>query len=347
MTRLVLYSALFVLAGSSCKVDPEMLPALPPEALHQEIPAGWPQPVYTFSNNTITPERYELGRYLFYETLLSSNNEVSCGSCHQQAVAFTQADHQFSHGVTNENGKRNSPALFNLAWMPYFMHDGALNHIEVQPLGPINNPIEMGEETANVWKKLQATAKYQKLFKAAYGDSLVTTDRSMKAIAQFMGLFLSNKSKYDRVKAAESKFSAAEQNGYDLFKAKCASCHVEPLFSDFKYRNNGLAIDKNLKDGGRGQLKPEEPEHLYCFKTPSLRNIAVSGPYMHDGRYVTLRECLDHYTDKIENKINLDPLLSNGIVMTDVEKTAIITFLNTLTDYEFLNNPQYKDPNFK
>lgn len=347
MTRLFVFSAIAATLAASCKVDPELLPVVPPVALHQEIPAGWPRPVYTFSNNEITAERFELGRYLFYETLLSSNNEFSCGSCHQQVVAFTQADHQFSHGVTNENGKRNSPALFNLAWMPYFMHDGALNHIEVQPLGPINNPIEMGEETANVWKKLQATSKYQKLFKAAYGDSLVTTDRAMKAIAQFMGLFLSNQSKYDRVKEGESKFSSAEQTGYDLFKAKCASCHVEPLFSDFKFRNNGLAIDKNLKDGGRGQLKPEEPEHLYCFKTPSLRNIAFTGPYMHDGRYTTLRECLDHYTNKIENKINLDPLLENGIPMTDAEKEAIIAFLNTLSDYEFINNPQYKDPNFK
>lgn len=348
MRSIALGLGVLLAAFQSCKVDPEILPVVSENSLKQVVPEAWPQPVYSFSNNPITKQGFELGRFLFYETMLSKNNEVSCGSCHQQFAAFAHADHDFSHGIfTDVTTKRNSPALFNLAWHPLMMHDGAINHIEVQPLGPINNPIEMGEETGNVLKKLQGTSKYQNLFKAAYGDSLVTTERMLKAIAQFMGLMESQQSKYDKVMRNESKFTSDEQNGYTLFKQKCAACHTEPLFSDFKFRNNGLKVNPALNDGGRGQLKPEEPEHLYCFKTPSLRNIEVTGPYMHDGRYVTLQECLDHYTNSIENKTNLDPLLENGIAMTADEKKAIIAFLLTLTDYQFLSNQQFKDPNFK
>lgn len=330
----------------SCKVDPEILPVLPPAELKQEVPAGWPSPVYRFQTNPISQERFELGRHLFYETLLSKDNTISCGSCHQPFVAFAQADHRVSHGIKDQEGKRNSPALFNMAWLPYFMHDGAINHIEVQPLAPISNPIEMGEEINAVLGKLQTSSKYQKLFKSAYGDSLVTTERMMKSMAQFMGLMVSADSKYDRMKRGEVQFTAAEQQGHTLFQAKCSSCHTEPLFSDFKFRNNGLSIDPVFKDGGRGALKPEEPEHLYCFKTPSLRNIAITQPYMHDGRYNTLEECLDHYTSGIVNRVNLDPLLKDGIKIEASEKQAIINFLNTLTDYEFIHNPKFKDPNF-
>lgn len=338
---------LSTLSLSSCKVDPEILPAVEVASLQQVIPKNWPSPVYQFEKNPITQEKYELGRFLFYEPLLSRDNSISCGTCHQVFVAFTQADHKVSHGIDNQDGKRNSPALFNLAWHPYFMADGAINHIEVQPLAPISNPIEMDENINVVMTKLQASVKYQKLYKAAYGDSLVTSERTMKAIAQFMGLLVSNNSKYDRVMRDEAEFTTQESNGYNLFKAKCSSCHAEPLFSDFKYRNNGISIDPKKQDGGRGALKLEEPEHLYCFKTPSLRNIAKTGPYMHDGRYATLQECLDHYTSKMDNKINLDPLLVNGIPMTSEEKQDILSFLNTLTDFEFISNSQFKDPNFK
>lgn len=339
---LILISGLILFA---CKVDPEILPVLPPVPLQQQIPAGWPSPVYRFEKNAISQQKFELGRALFYERKLSKDNTISCGSCHQPFVAFAQADHRLSHGINDQEGTRNSPSLFNLAWLPSFMHDGAINHIEVQPLAPINNPTEMGETLNSVLAKLQTDVKYQKLVKAAYGDSLMTTERMMKSMAQFLGLLVSSNSKYDRVQRSETQFSASEQNGYTQFKAKCASCHVEPLFSDFKFRNNGIAIDPVFKDGGRGALKPDEPEYLYCFKTPSLRNIAKTQPYMHDGRFNTLEECLDHYTSGIVNKVNLDPLLTNGLQLNDQEKRDILSFLNTLTDYEFINNPQFKDPN--
>lgn len=341
-----IFVILSCLALVSCRVDPEILPVVPPVALQQVVPQGWPAPVYKFEKNEITQQRFELGRFLFYETLLSKDNTISCGTCHQPFVAFAQADHRVSHGVNDQEGHRNSPALYNLAWMPYFMHDGGINHIEVQPLGPISNPIEMGEEINSVIAKLQTSARYPSLFKKAYGDSLVNSERMMKSLAQFMGLLVSADSKYDRVKRGEVQFTASEQNGYSSFKAKCSTCHTEPLFSDFKFRNNGLSIDPVFQDGGRGQLKKDEPQHLYCFKTPSLRNVTKTQPYMHDGRFNTLDECLDHYTSGIVNKINLDPLLKDGIQLTDQEKQDILSFLNTLTDYEFISDPKFKDPNF-
>src|SRR5688572_30224281 len=163
-----------------------------------------------------------------------------------------------------------------------------------------------------------------------------------------MGLMYSYNSKYDKVKRQEgiAAFTEEEKKGYSLFVAKCGSCHDEPLFSDFEYRNNGL--DPVRGDIGREKITLEQTDR-YKFKTPSLRNIAVTKPYMHDGRYETLEDCLDHYTSKVTNFVNLDPLLQNdyGISLSAEEKKNIIAFLHTLTDYEFLNDERFSDPNFK
>jgi cytochrome c peroxidase len=204
----------------------------------------------------------------------------------------------------------------------------------------------MGEDINNVISKLQSSEKYRALFARAYGNDTVSSEKILKSMAQFMGLMLSNKSKYDRYKNGEATLSDEELQGYSLFVQKCSGCHTEPLFTDFKYRNNGLAIDPVFKDGGRGHLKPEEPQFLYCFKTPSLRNVALTQPYMHDGRYQTLEQCLDHYTNNIVNKVNLDPALKNGIAMSADDKKKIIVFLNTLTDHKFISDARFKDPNF-
>lgn len=354
MFRKTVLSTLIVLIFglTSCKVDPKINQPLPVNDLAVIVPEGWPQPVYTFSNNPVSKETFVLGRSLFYETQLSKDNTISCGSCHQNAVAFAHADHQFSHGITDSQGNdqlgvRNSPGLFNLAWHPAFMHDGGVNHIEIQPLAPITNPIEMGEDINEVLTKLSASAKYKALFKAAYGTEEVTTQRMFRAMAQFMGLMYSNNSKYDYYKRGENNvhLNEAEQRGYSLFLAKCNTCHKEPLFTDFQYRNNGLKINISLKDSGRAHITGE-PSDLYKFKTPSLRNIALTYPYMHDGSLVSLEKCLDHYTNGITNMVNLDPKLQSGIPMTSDEKKDIIAFLNTLTDYKFVNDARFKDPNF-
>lgn len=333
---------------AACKEDPKITPPLPADHVEEIIPEGWPLPKYTFIANPVSPEKFVLGRALFYETLLSKDKSISCASCHQNFAAFANADHKTSHGINNQFGKRNAPAIFNVEWHPYFMHDAGINGIEVQPLGPIANPIEMGEDINNVLSKLQASEKYRSLFSKAYGTSEVTTQKMMWALAQFMGMMYSYNSKYDQYKHGVKgvTLTAQELNGYNLFIAKCNVCHKEPLFSDFQLRSNGLAVDPAVNDSGHAHITGLAQDR-YKFKTPSLRNIAKTAPYMHDGRYATLQDCLDHYTNGITNTYNLDPLLQSGISLTAQEKSDIIAFLNTLTDNDFLNDKRFADPNFK
>lgn len=345
--RSVLYFIPFFVYFTSCKVDPA-LDIVKQDDLKEIVPDGWPSPVYTFSNNPIKAETFELGRALFYDPILSVNNKVSCASCHQQYVAFANADHKFSHGINDLVGKRNAPALFNITWHKLFMHDGGINHIEVQPMGPIQNPIEMGESFANVLVKLGNSAKYRDLFKKAYGSEEVTDSKMLKAMAQFMGLMYSNNSKWDMYKRGEKggSMTDAELRGYSLVQTKCTPCHQEPLFSDYSFRSIGLAVNPLINDSGRARITSLQSDK-FKFKVPSLRNVALTGPYMHDGRYTTLEECLDHYTNNVTNMVNLDPILvpNNGIVLSSQEKTDIIAFLNTLTDYRFINDKKFANPN--
>jgi len=331
----------------SCKVDPKINAPLPSDKLEEVVPSGWPLPFYTFSQNTISENKFILGRSLFYETMLSKDNTISCGSCHQQFVAFAHADHDVSHGINGLIGTRNSPGLFNLTWHTSFMHDGGVNHIEVQPLAPITNPIEMDENINTVVAKLQASQKYKTLFKNAYESEEVNSQKIFKAMSQFMGLMYSYNSKFDAYKRGETaiQLSEAEARGYSLFQAKCNACHTEPLFSDFNMRSNGLAADPFYKDSGRYKITNLASD-IYKFKTPSLRNIAKTGPYMHDGRFTSLKQCLDHYTGGITNMTNIDPLLAGGTLgLSEQDKNDIIAFLLTLTDYKFLNDKRFADPN--
>lgn len=332
------------LLATSCSVDPQIKPELPAEGIKEIIPEGWPQPHYRFTDNVLSTEKFKLGRALFYETMLSADNTISCGSCHQQFAAFAHSAHQFSHGINGLVGTRNAPALQNLNWNPSFMHDGGVNHIEVFPPAPITNPVEMAETLPNLVLKISASAKYQDLFRKAYGDDTVTTQRMFKAIAQFMGTMYSYSSKYDQVKHGAANFTASEQSGYNLFVQKCASCHQEPLFSDYKFRNNGLAVNPAIRDSGRAHITRDLAD-LYKFKTPSLRNIELTGPYMHDGRFMTLIECLNHYISGISNSPTLDPSLNGGISLNTQEKNDIIAFLKTLTDPQFLTDKRYSETN--
>ncbi|MBX3164662.1 MAG: c-type cytochrome [Bacteroidetes bacterium] len=337
---------LFIVAFVACKTDPKINTPLPSNNLKELIPNGFPQPAYTFSINSISQDRFILGRELFYERMLSADNTISCGDCHQQFVAFANADHHLSHGINGLLGKRNSPALFNLTWHSSLMHDGGVSNLEVQPAAPIENPVEMGETLANVVNKLQVSSKYKTLFKNAYGTDSVTTQRMFYAMAQFVGLMYSYKSKYDDVKnnLKGARFNETEQRGYTLFLQHCNACHKEPLFSDFKFRSNGLPVDAHLQDSGRARIT-NSANDLYTFKTPSLRNIALTQPYMHDGRFGTLQQCLDHYTDGNFNPTNLDPLLQTNLQLSAQDKHDIIAFLQTLTDYDFINDPRFSDPN--
>ena len=339
-----------ILIVNACKVDPSIER---PYKISEVVPTGWPKPVYSFSiasapgkqANTLTEEKFQLGRFLFYEPMLSKDNTISCGTCHQLNSAFANTNHRVSHGIRDLEGERNSPALFNLNWHPSFMFDGGINHIEVQPLGPISNPIEMDESINNVLAKLRLTAKYKTLFNKAFGSEEISSERFLLAFAQFLGTLYSYNSKFDRYKRNEqhSALKEDELRGYNLFKEQCNSCHTEPLFTDFKFRNNGLSVDAVYQDSGRAHITGLESD-LYKFKTPSLRNIGNTQPYMHDGRYNTLEECLNHYTSKIENFKNLDPLIANKLPLNDKDKTDIIAFLKTLTDYTFINEERFAEP---
>jgi cytochrome c peroxidase len=341
----ILFSILTVVF-TRCKVDPEIKPELPADNIRQVVPQGWPQPVYQFQNNPLSPEGFVLGRTLFYEKMLSRDNTISCGSCHQQFAAFAHSEHSLSHGIDGLFGIRNSPPLFNLNWHPSFMWDGGVNHIEVQPLAPITNPVEMDDNMTNVISKLSNSSKYKSLFKNAFGTEEVNTERIFKSLAQFMGMLYSYKSKYDlHVNGAQGgEFSAQQTNGYNLFKAKCSQCHTEPLLTDFSFRNNGLSINPILNDSGRAHIT-SDPNDRYKFKVPTLRNILQTAPYMHDGRFTTLKQVLDHYHTGVQTSATLDPLLLGGIVLTEQEKLDIISFLGTLSDYSFLYDERFKDPN--
>lgn len=307
-----------------------------------EIPKNWPKPHYDFTKNPLTEEGFQLGRQLFYDPILSKDNTISCASCHLQATGFTHVDHALSHGIYDKIGTRNSLSLQNLAWSKTFMWDGGVNHLEVQPLAPITSPVEMDESLQNVVNKLKLSKNYRIQFKTAFGDSLITGQKVLKALTQFVVNLTSSNSKYDQVQRNETEFSPQEKNGYRLFQKHCASCHKEPLFTSDTYENNGLAIDTLLKDIGRMKITNARKDYLK-FKVPTLRNIQFTYPYMHDGRFNSLTEVVKHY-NSIQKSPYLSKSLQKPLNLTDNERVDIVLFLKTLTDKEFLFNPKFSFP---
>lgn len=313
------------------------------EELMPPAPKSWPKPSYDFAKNPLTKEKIELGRALFYDPILSRNNTISCASCHSQYTAFTHIDHALSHGIDDKIGTRNSPALMNLAWHKNFMWDGAVNHLDVQALAPISNPLEMDEKIDRVVTKLQKSKIYPSLFYSAFKDSIITGQNTLKAISQFMLTFVSCNSKYDSVMNGQAQFTSQEKNGYQLFKKNCESCHKEPLFTNLEFENNGLPIDTGLKDIGRAKIT-QNPNDSFKFKVPTLRNVQFSQPYMHDGRFKRLSEVLNHYTSGISKSKTLSKQLLNPIQLSSNDKTDLVAFLFTLTDKKFLFNKDYSYP---
>jgi len=303
----------------------------------------WPEKVYNEKNNPPSNEKKELGRMLFYDPILSSDNSISCSSCHLSYTAFAHTDHKVSHGVFDRVGKRNAPALFNLAWKKNFMWDGAVHNLDAQAMAPIENVLEMNETLANVVKKLNERNFYREYFFQAWGDSLVTGERVLKSLSQFMLSFLSNQSKYDEVLAGKNTFTEQEQKGYVLFQKKCNACHIEPLFTNDEFKSNGIPLDDSLNDFGRGAVTTFIQDRL-TFKVPSLRNVEMSFPYMHDGRFKTLQQVLNHYTSLTGTEENISPPLNHSVNLSSNEKQDLIAFLLTLTDHEFLTRKEYQFP---
>ncbi|MEK7255386.1 MAG: cytochrome c peroxidase, partial [Bacteroidota bacterium] len=326
---------LVLFAAAGTLQDPEILPL--------KYPEYWSPPTYNFTKNPLTKPGIQLGRRLFYDPILSRDSTISCSSCHLSYTAFTHVDHALSHGIGDRIGTRNSPVLMNLAWASNFMWDGAANHLDVQALAPISSPVEMDENIGNVVKKLQTNPAYPPLFLNAFGDSIVTGERVLKALSQFELTLVSANSKYDRVMQGKEVFSEQEQNGYRLFQANCASCHAEPFFTNHQFENNGLPVDTTLDDIGRMHIT-KQPQDSLKFKVPTLRNIEFSYPYMHDGRFKKLREVMNHYTDGIQKSKTLSPVLATKIELSSNEKVDLVAFLLTLSDREFLFNPDFAFP---
>ena len=307
------------------------------------VPKNWPQPHYNFKNNKLDSSKILLGRVLFYDPILSANNTISCANCHSPFSAFTHIDHPLSHGIFDSIGNRNSIALMNLAWQNTFMWDGSINHLDMQALAPLSHPKEMASSIDSLVQKVNKSKLYKNLFYNAFGDSLASGEKLLKSMSQFMLTLVSSNSKYDKVKAGKEVFNSQEQNGYYSYKKNCSACHTEPLFSNYEFANNGLKLDTSLKDYGRFSVT-KNPNDSLTFKIPTLRNIEYTYPYMHDGRFAKLMQVINHYTSGIERNRTLHSKLQNPIVLTEVEKVDLISFLLTLSDREFLFNKKFAFP---
>jgi cytochrome c peroxidase len=314
-----------------------------PQPRTQVIPAGFPAPVYTFADNPLTDEGFELGRKLFYDGRLSLDGRHACSSCHQQIAGFGTFEHDRSHGVNETHTLRNAPALSNLAWYTGFHWDGEFNTLVEESVHPITGSNEMGETFNRVIRKLEQDQQYRRLFRKVFHTEKILPIHIQKALAQFTGYLTSANSKYDRYKRGEATFSIQEEAGYVLFQANCSTCHPEPLFTDHSYRNIGLPVDPLLNDAGRIRVTGNSTDSLK-FKVPSLRNVYISSNYMHDGRFNTLSQCINHYRTGVQQTATLDPLLINGITLTNTEASSIAVFLRTLTDSTFIQDPRFSQP---
>ena len=302
------------------------------------------------TNNPLTIEGVALGKKLFFDNMLSGNETQSCATCHNPTKAFTN-NQQFSEGIDGRFGTRNSMPLFNLAWNfdELFTWDGKEFSLEKQALEPVSNPLEMHADWEIVVKKLQNHAEYPVLFQQAFGSSTIDATLVTKAIAQFERTLISSNSKFDQYLLGEKTLSPEEQRGFSIFmdetKGDCFHCHGSnnnPLWTDQKFHNNGLDIE--FKDLGLGAITGD-PADNGKFKSPSIRNLAFTAPYMHDGRFATLEEVIDHYSEGLKPSTTVDPLMKKvaqgGVRLTPNEKTDLKAFLLSLSDSSFVNNPTF------
>ncbi len=342
--------------------DPEG-PVVPPTAYTLVVPTNFPALPAAPPDNALTVEGVALGRQLFYETALSVDNTISCASCHRQELAFTDGRAR-AQGVNGALSPRSAMSLANLLWEPKLTWDGAMTTLETQARIPIEKPVEMHQSLAAGVARLQATASYPALFRKAFGSSSITEANTLKALAQFERTLISGNSRYDQYQRGNrTALSSYEKQGLVLFAThpngpagirggNCSDCHGGDLQSDHAFRNNGL--DATFTDQGLGTLTGL-PTDNGKFRVPSLRNIALTAPYMHDGRLATLEAVLDHYNEHVTmNSPNLDPLLLNGsndprgpghtLGLTALEKARIVAFLGTLTDSTFVHDPRFARP---
>ncbi|RYU93626.1 cytochrome-c peroxidase [Emticicia agri] len=331
-----------------------------PEPYPLVYPANFGGRITIPADNPTTREGVALGRMLFYEKKLSADNTLSCGSCHEQKLAFTDGK-AFSVGVDKSLTARNSMALVNLLWVRNFFWDGRSPGLEEQAVFPMTNPHEMGQSMEASVRKLQQVPVYGTMFKKAFGTANIDADKIRKALAQFERTLISADSPYDRYLAGTYQPTAQELRGMNLFMeppapekgirgANCGHCHGGPKTFKELFHNNGL--DATPKDSGREAVS-NQAEDKGRFRVPTLRNIALTDPYMHDGRFKTLAEVLEHYNEHIQESPTLSSFLrgtsnekgGKTLLLNQTEKADIIAFLQMLTDKTFINNPAFSDPN--
>ena len=343
---LIFASALFW----SCGTDhdpPEPEETWDPTPYQLEIPSGFPD-MQIPDDNPMTEEGVQLGRHLFYDPILSADNTQSCASCHGQGFSFTDNGRRFSTGIDGIEGTRNSMAIINVGWMDTFFWDGRDGSLEEQALEPIPNPIEMHQSWPDAVDKLKNHPQYTDLFFDAFGTRDIDSMHVVKAIAQFERTMISSNSKWDRYLKGEYQLTQAETKGFEIFfteKGDCFHCHSTILFTDNLFHNNGL--DSEFTDKGLFDVTGDEND-IGKFKTPTLRNVEFTAPYMHDGRFETLEEVVDFYSEGLQFSPTIDPLMKNvnqgGIQLTDEEKQNLIAFIKTLTDTTFINNTEFSNP---
>lgn len=297
--------------------------------------------------NPLTVEGIELGRRLFYDKILSGDNTQACASCHDPAFAFSDP-RQFSVGIDGIEGTRNAMALINLAWAREVFWDGREPSLEDQARRPVPDEIEMHLPWPEAVAKLQAHPEYPDLFQAAFGSEIVTETAVVRAIAQFERILVSNNSRYDKFINQEIGFTTQEIRGFQLFfneTGDCFHCHNTPLFTDYRFHNNGLDSDFESGDQGLGDVTGVALDRKK-FRTPTLRNVELTAPYMHDGRFETLEEVVRHYNSGGHFTPTVDPLIrvSVGLGLSEEDEAAIVAFLKTLTDSSFISNPEFLSP---
>jgi cytochrome c peroxidase len=288
----------------------------------------------------------DLGKMLFSEKMLSRDSSLSCASCHKPEYGFADTV-AFSKGVGGKLTKRNTPSVLNMALRPYFFWDGRAASLEQQSLMPIQNPDEMDLPVEEAVRRLNGDAAYSKLFYKIFKQK-PNAKNLAAAFAAFERTLETTGSKFDDWTDGKAKLTSSEERGRQLFtgsKAKCFDCHFTVDFTADEYRNIGLYNGNELADKGRYDITRKKGD-LGKFKTPGLRNIAVTAPYMHNGMFKTLEEVLDYYNNPqhfVKGSINTDPLLKKPLGLTEREKKDIVAFLKTLTDKQFLAKGEIAD----
>ena len=314
-------------------------------------------PTMLATDNPPTVEGAELGRFLFYDPILSKDKTFSCASCHRQEAAFSDSPNRFSKGIDGDLMTRNTMPLFNLAWYPALFWDGKASSIEEQVFHPVRAHDEMNLDWTTAIKRIKQSDFYRSKFQTAFGNLAIDSLLIAKAIGQFERTLISNNSKYDQVLRGEAYFTPDEYEGFvlmnDQTKGDCLHCHTtdaDALGTTAKFSNNGLEAafkPDDYLDKGKAKVTGQTKD-IGQFRIPSLRNVFVTAPYMHDGRFQTLEKVVSFYSEGVNNSYNIDSKMEfahqGGVKLTKDEKDKIIAFLKTLTDSTFLTNSNYGNP---